>query len=213
MPTEPGLPGRGGADNPDVPRAVAGKTEKTVADVRMDVGHVRFRGAGVRSGKEKDMEKNDHPFYGNAVEWSDRAWDRVLGDAGCFASALGRASARFFLQFMPPGTKWAYWTRPQSGIAGGHVRLRVGEFRRTARGRAVYDAAPEDAKRFYSRCVGNATLLDPRQVYDLYRTMDDASWDYILAHAWTPAQRKDLSDARTHMQGHPAGTKMFWWLQ
>ena len=169
------------------------------------------RGAGVRSGKAKDMEKKEKPFYGNAVEWSDREWERVLRDAGCFASALGRASARFFLQFMPPGTEWAYWTKPLPGIHGSRVRVRVAEFRRTPPGRAVHDAAPRDAKHFYLRCVGNANPLDPRPIYDLYRTMDDASWDYILAHAWTPAQRDELADTRAHMQGRPAGTKMFWW--
>ena len=63
--------------------------------------------------------------------------------------------------------------------------MRVGEFRRTARGRAVYDAAPEDAKRFYSRCVGNANPLDPRQVYDLYRTILK---DYVQSSAEKAAE-------------------------
>lgn len=129
------------------------------------------------------MEKKEEPFYGNAVEWSDWEWDKVLRDAGCFASALGRALARFFLQFMPLGTEWAYWTKPLSGIHGSRGRVRVAEFRRPPPSRAVYDAAPGATKRFYRRCVGNANPLDPRPIYDLYRTMGDASWDYILAHA------------------------------
>ena len=153
------------------------------------------------------MRNNDF-FYRNAETWSDGKWDKVLRDADCFASALGRASARFFLQFMPPGTKWSYWTDSSlerlaarlEGIPDRHIRLRLAEFRRTPLGRATYDAAPADAQRFYARNAGTGNFLDYRPIYDLYRTMDDASWDYILAHAWTQTQCETFAEIRARAQ-------------
>ena len=216
MPTEPVPAGSRWCGKSECALRGFGENRKTVADVRRDVGHVVSGARVSEARKAQDMEKYN---YKNTETWSDADWEKRLRAAGCFAAALSCASARFYLHHRPPGTKWAYWNAPElvhaaeqeEGVSDRHVRLRLAEFRRTPIGRATYDAAPADAQRFYRREAGDGNPLDSRLIYDLYRTMDDASWDYLLAHAWTPAQRADLADIRAHMQGRPSGTQMFWW--
>jgi hypothetical protein len=169
--------------------------------------------------KNRTTNESDALWGARVQVKGDAFWEKLRGKAGCFASAMSRASARTFLQFMPPGTKWSYWTVPETqreaaklkGLPTKWARLRVAEFRRTAQGRRVYDGAPEGAKQFYQRSISSDHPLMAEPVYDLYRTMDDASWDYILEHARTKTLRQELKETRAHMQGQPEGTKMFWW--
>lgn len=130
----------------------------------------------------------------------DESWDYFISQSGCGAAICGYGQRRAFIQFMPKGTAWLYGR-------GDVPKAREAEFRRTKQGRAIYDNAPEMAKRFYRRGPG----YGEKPIYDLYRIMDDASWDYIIAHAETEQLKADLADIREHMQGQPKGTNMFWW--
>ena len=130
----------------------------------------------------------------------DEALDYFVSHSGCGAAICGNGQQRAYFQFMPKGTPWFY------GM-GDVPQARETEFRRTEHGRAIYDNAPEGAKRFYRRGPG----YGEKPVYDLYRIMDDASWDYIIAHAETKHLKADLADIREHMHGQPDGTNMFWW--
>ena len=130
----------------------------------------------------------------------DEAWDYFVSHSGCGAAICGNGQQRAYFQFMPRGTAWLYGR-------GDVPKVREKEFRRTEHGRAIYDNAPEGAKRFYRR----GPSYSEKPIYDLYRTMDDASWDYIIAHAETEHLKSDLADIRAHIQGQPKGTNMFWW--
>ena len=131
---------------------------------------------------------------------SDEALDYFVSHSGCGAAICGNGQQRAYFQFMPKGTPWLY------GM-GDVPKARETEFRRTEHGRAIYDNAPEGAKRFYRRGPG----YGEKPVYDLYRTLDDTSWYYIIAHAETEHLKADLDDIRAHMQEQPKGTNMFWW--
>ena len=150
--------------------------------------------------------------------WDDESWDRLISSAGCGAAICGYGQQRAYVQFMPQGTKWLYM-RNKALTAAKNVlpkdmtnvaKSRVAEFRRTKHGRAIYDNAPEGAQLFYQRGLGGSEYGE-KPVYDHYRIMDDASWDYIIAHAETEHLKDDLADIREHMQGQPDGTNMFWW--
>ncbi len=130
----------------------------------------------------------------------DEAWDHFVSHSGCGAAICGNVQQRAYFQFMPRGTAWLYGRGDVSTV-------RETEFRRSEHGRAIYDNAPEGAKRFYRRGPG----YSEKSVYDLYRTMGDDSWNYIIAHAETEHLKADLADIRAHMQGQPKGTNMFWW--
>lgn len=130
----------------------------------------------------------------------DESWDYFVSHGGCGAAICGNGRQRAYFQFMPKGTAWMYGR-------GDVPEARETELRRTEYGRTIYDNAPEGAKRFYRRGPG----YSEKPIYDLYRTMDDASWDYIIAHAETVHLKDDLADIREHMQGQPKGTNMFWW--
>ena len=148
----------------------------------------------------------------------DESWDYFISTRGCGAAICGYGQQRAYIQFMPRGTKWLYMR--EKSLAGAKRRLprtmndvaksRVAEFRRTKRGRAIYDNAPEDAKLFYQRGLGGGAYSEDT-VYSHYRIMDDASWDYVIAHAESAHLKEDLADIREHMQGQPEGTNMFWW--
>ena len=148
----------------------------------------------------------------------DESWDYFISNAGCGLSICGYGQQRAFLQFMPKGTAWLYMREPSIIAAKGLLphgwsdvaKSRVAEFRRTERGRAIYDNAPEGARLFYQRSLGGSEYSE-KTIYDHYRIMDDASWDYIIAHAETKHLKSDLVDIREHMQGQPDGTNMFWW--
>ena len=148
----------------------------------------------------------------------DESWDYFISRAGCGAAICGYGQQRAFLQFMPKGTTWLYMREPSiiaakkalPGAMANVAKSRVAEFRRTEHGRAIYDNAPEGAKLFYQRGLGGSEYSE-KTVYDHYRTMDDASWDYIIAHAETKHLKDDLADIREHMQGQPNETNMFWW--
>ena len=148
----------------------------------------------------------------------DESWDHFISNAGCGAAICGYGQQRAFLQFMPKGTAWLYMREEALTTAkellpddwSNVAKSRVAELRRTEHGRATYDNAPAGAKLFYQRSIGSGQY-DYRRVYDHYRTMDDASWDYIIAHAETMHLQSDLADIRKHMQGQPDGTNMFWW--
>lgn len=82
--------------------------------------------------------------------------------------------------------------------------------------RREYERAPEGAKRYYrhtfgfsvgaigSGCDGQTLKLladafeDEKN--DIYRTMDDESWDYVIRNAGGPA-KIGLHQCRIHMQG------------
>ena len=130
----------------------------------------------------------------------DESWDYFVASSGCGAAICGNGQQRAYFQFMPRGTAWAYGR-------GDVSKAREKEFHRTKRGRAIYDNAPEGAKQFYRRGPGYGEA----PIYDLYRTLDNASWDWIIAHAETEHLKTDLADIRAHMQGQPKGTNMFWW--
>ena len=130
----------------------------------------------------------------------DEALDYFVSHSGCGAAICGNGQQRAYFQFMPKGTPWLY------GM-GDVPKARETEFRRTEHGRAIYDNAPDGAKRFYRRGPG----YGEKPVYDLYRTLDDTSWYYIIAHAETEHLKADLGDIRAHMQEQPKGTNMFWW--
>ena len=130
----------------------------------------------------------------------DESWDYFVANSGCGAAICGYGQRRAYFQFMPKGTLWGYGR-------GDVPKAREKEFRRTKHGRAIYDNAPEGAKRFYRR----GPTYSEKPVYNLYRTMSDASWDYIIANAETEHLKADLADIRAHMQGQPKGTNMFWW--
>ena len=130
----------------------------------------------------------------------DESWDYFVSHSGCGAAICGNGQLRAYFQFMPKGTAWMYGRGEVS-------EAREIEFRRTEHGRAIYDNAPAGAKRFFRR----GPHYGEKPIYDLYRTMDDASWDYIITHAETVHLKDDLADIREHMQGQPKGTNMFWW--
>ena len=131
---------------------------------------------------------------------SDEAWDYFVSHSGCGTAICGYGQQRAYFQFMPRGTAWSYGRGEVSNT-------REKEFRRTEHGRAIYDNAPEGAKRFYRR----GQTYSEKPIYDLYRTLDDTSWYYIIAHAETEHLKADLDDIRAHMQEQPKGTNMFWW--
>ena len=148
----------------------------------------------------------------------DESCDYFISHSGCGAAICGNGQQRAFLQFMPKGTALLYM-REQALTADKELlphdwsnvaKSRVAEFRRTKNGRAIYDNAPEEAKLFYQRSLGGSEYGE-EPVYDHYRIMDNASWDYIIAHAETKHLKSDLVDIREHMQGQPDGTNMFWW--
>lgn len=91
-----------------------------------------------------------------------------------------------------------------------------------------YDGAPEGAKRYYRHSFGFSTgaigsggdektlkllseaFADERD--DIYRTMDDESWDYVIRNAGSVATKCGLHAARIHMQGRP-GAKYGDWFK
>ena len=138
----------------------------------------------------------------------DEEWDYFISTRGSGAAICGYGQQRAYIQFMPKGTAWAYKLDKTLAAAKRSLpkdmtdvaRSRVAEFRRTKHGRAIYDNAPDGAKLFYQRGLdGNEYSEEP--IYSHYRTMDDASWNYIIAHAETPPLKTDLADIRQHMQG------------
>ena len=154
----------------------------------------------------------------NSRTRDDESWDCIVAQATCFANALGRGMARVNFQFLPAGTDFRYYCNPEltreplpeflsNMPAASHqfMQTRIAGFRSTAHGRELYDNAPEGAKRFYARNT------NCRSFYDIYREMDDASWDYVIAHAETDHLKEDFADIRKHMQGRDEGTNMFWW--
>lgn len=155
---------------------------------------------------------------GNALTFDDEDWDSKIANGGSSPCIIGLATQRSYLQFMPSGTD-IFYDRDEKLIreplpeflsnapesAHWVMKTRIAEFRRTAEGREIYDNAPEGAKRFYARDANT------RNHYDIYREMDDASWDYVIAHARTEHLKEDLADIREHMQGQSEGTNMFWW--
>ena len=70
----------------------------------------------------------------------DEAWDHFVSHSGCGAAICGNGLQRAYFQFMPRGTAWLYGR-------GDVQETRETEFRRTEHGRAIYDNAPEGAKR------------------------------------------------------------------
>ena len=130
----------------------------------------------------------------------DESWDYFVANSGCGAAICGYGQQRAYFQFMPKGTLWGYGR-------GDVPTAREAEFRRTEHGRTIYDNAPEGAKRFYRR----GPYYSEEPIYSHYRTMDNASWEYIIDHAETEPLKADLADIRAHMQGQPKGTNMFWW--
>ena len=148
----------------------------------------------------------------------DESWDYFISNAGCGPAICGYGQQRAFLQFMPKGTAWLYMREPYMIAAkelfphgwSNVAKSRAAEFRRTEHGRSIYDNAPEGAKLFYQRSLGGSEYSE-KTIYDHYRIMDDASWDYITAHAETKHLKSDLTDIREHMQGQPDGTNMCGW--
>ena len=130
----------------------------------------------------------------------DETCDYFVSHSGCGAAICGNGQQRAYFQFMPRRTAWLYGR-------GDVPKARETEFRRTKHGRAIYDNAPEGAKRFYRREPG----YGEKPIYDLYRTLDNTSWNWIISHAETEHLEADLADIRAHMQGQPKGTNMFWW--
>ncbi len=155
---------------------------------------------------------------GGFCSMDDETWDHVISTRGCGATICGYGQQRAYVQFMPKGTKWLYMREKELIAAKDSLpndmtnvaKSRVAEFRRTKRGRAIYGNAPKGAKLFYQRGL-NGIEYGEKPVYDHYRMMDDASWNYIIAHAETVPLKADLADIRKHMQGQPEGTNMFWW--
>lgn len=92
--------------------------------------------------------------------------------------------------------------------------------------RKEYERAPEGAKRYYRHSFGfsagaigcgcdeqtlkllSAAFEDEKN--DIYRTMDDESWDYVIRNAGGPA-KCGLHDVRVHMQGKE-GVKVGDWF-
>ena len=94
--------------------------------------------------------------------------------------------------------------------------------------RKEYERAPEGAKRYYRHTFGFSVgvmgsggseealklfvdaFADERD--DIYRTMDDESWDYVIRNAGSVVTKCGLHAARVHMQGRP-GAKYGDWFK
>lgn len=104
----------------------------------------------------------------------------------------------------------------------------VASFCRNPGWKREYDAAPEGAKRYYRHtfafsvgaigCGGREELVKllaeafEDEKNDIYRTMDDESWDYVIRNAGSVATKCGLHAARIHMQGRP-GAKYGDWFK
>lgn len=96
---------------------------------------------------------------GGFCSMDDETWDHVISTRGCGAAICGYGQQRAYVQFMPKGTKWLYMREKELIAAKDSLpndmtnvaKSRVTEFRRTKRGRAIYDSAPKGAKLFYQR--------------------------------------------------------------
>ena len=102
----------------------------------------------------------------------------------------------------------------------------VASFCRNPGWKREYDAAPEGAKRYYRHTFafsvgamgygGREELVKllaeafEDEKNDIFRTMDDESWDYVIRNAGGPA-KCGLHDVRIHMQGKE-GVKMGDWF-
>lgn len=98
-------------------------------------------------------------------------------------------------------------------------------FRLNSHRRRIYDGAPAKAKEYYrlmfalsiAAMVSNGGQVDMARLGAdeerdrIYQTMDDESWDYVLANA-EHAEGLGLYIARKHMQGKP-NVKYGDWLQ
>ena len=83
--------------------------------------------------------------------------------------------------------------------------------------RKEYERAPEGAKRYYRHTFGFSCGVigcggseESVQLFaeafaegrdDIYRTMDNESWDYVIKNAGSVAAKIGLRTARVHMQG------------
>ena len=104
----------------------------------------------------------------------------------------------------------------------------VASFCRNPGWKREYDTAPEGAKRYYRHtfafsvgaigCGGREELVKllaeafEDEKNDIYRTMDDESWDYVIRNAGSVATKCGLHAARIHMQGR-LGAKYGDWFK
>lgn len=105
------------------------------------------------------------------------------------------------------------------------VKEAVADFCENKFWKGIYDNAPGKAKRYYALTFavsdaapfgdevldGIEDLVDA-EIDELYCTMTDDEWDYVLSNA-EGASKMGLGYARKMMQGMPVGTRYGYWRE